>query len=290
MHPGLATHQRAPISPILSDPLTPVTLGTVLEPRAFACADVTSSTRVATQAVTTFDRCFLQARLTGKTLITIKDSLVPAMIDGVGFYITGSRFGSVDAPDGTHRRPREDGLRPCPLPGSPLPAQPSVILDSDIINTDGRYGAAHMDGLQLWQGGNLLVRGVKISGWWQSCIMMKTDHGPIDDVTIDGCSLSGALYFQVRVIDGGHGRPTNVTITNNVIARGTGGGTNPVNTGDDFCRVSTQTTYVRTEAERLDPTWVVFDANISPEGVELVPCGGWREPVPDPATDPPTDG
>lgn len=236
---------------------------------------LTSAGRYGVEEPWVFSRSLLEARLTGRALIIAEYCQIAVMLDGIGFHLRRCRIGSIDRPDGTHRRPTEDGIRPCPLPGSDLEPLGSTIVDCDIVNTDGRNGSVHMDGVQIWMGGKLLIKRTRIDGWWQAGVMLKSDWGPIDDVTIDGCSIAGANYFQIRCIDGGYGRPTNVTVTNCVLAPGVKGGANPMNSGNDRCSVPSQTRYVRTEAERLDPTWIVFDGNVYPDGTEVVPPGGW---------------
>lgn len=275
-HAGLATYARAPITP--TPPTTAALVVTnPLEALVVTNTWLTATGRVGVNNPVVIDGSFIDARLTGKALIEIRDSTIAAMLDGTRFIIDRCRIGSAQRPDGGHDRATEDGIRPCPLPGSALPAGPSFIRDSDIINSDGRNGTIHMDGIQVWMGGNLVVERCHVNGWWQSAIMLKSDWGPIDDVLITGCYLTGAQYFQLRIIDGGHGRPTNVSIIDVVVDAGYKGGAHPINTGDDRCTTTSQTRYVRTEAERLDPTWVVYSGVVDRDGVEIPPRGGWYE-------------
>lgn len=212
--------------------------------------------------------------------VTIEDSLIAVAPSGPALTVRRCVVGSVDLPDGRHLRPVLDGLDPCQPGGRtfPVPGRPEAIIeDSLIVNTDGQYGDAHMDGVQMWWGGPLVAVRNRIAGWSTSCFMLKTDVGPIDRVLIADNRLDNRDgWYLIYVRDGGHGRPTNVTIRGNVLDRWRAKA--PISTGNDQGHLQYETKYVRTEAERTDPTWIVWADNVRPDGTEVAPPGGWRRP------------
>lgn len=156
--------------------------------------------------------------------------------------------------------------------------QPSVIEDCHILGPGRLINDWHQDGVQLWTGGHLTIRRCVISGWDNSAVFLKTDVGPIDQVTVDQCVLSCGTYFPIFVRDGGHGRPTNVTVTGCVFDAYQG--PTPISTGNDLQAryLERETKFVRTEAERRDPTWIVWADNVLPDGRPVPPPGGWYTP------------
>lgn len=194
------------------------------------------------------DRCTVTA--TGQTRAleagsgTVRDSLLRGEYDGVAFR------------DGT-------------------PAQPSLVEDSHILGPGRRIADWHHDGVQLWTGGHLTIRRCVITGWDNSAVFLKTDVGPIDNVRVEQCVLACGSWFPIFVRDGGHGRPTRVTVTGCVFDAFQG--PTPISTGaDQQARYpERETKFVRTEAARKDPTWVVWSGNVRPDGTEIAPPGGW---------------
>lgn len=180
-----------------------------------------------------------------------------------------------------------DGFAPTGGPtDDPLAARPRTLIEYNWVHRDGsRAEDRHHDGIQLWQGGKLTVRRNSIEGWANSAIILKSDKAPIDDVVIEENFLDAPNNFILYVRDGGHGRPTGVTIRNNAFGRGNGG--DVVSAGDN---PNDQAVFVRSEEERAAaiadgvdgaPTWVVWDGNYdATTGEEIVPPGGWRDYLP----------
>ena len=65
------------------------------------------------------------------------------------------------------------------------------------------------------------LRAIEADGSYDttSCIIIKTDSGPQDDILVDGNHLEGGSY-SIYGRDGGHGFPTNLRVINNVFHGG----------------------------------------------------------------------
>lgn len=103
-------------------------------------------------------------------------------------------------------------------------------------------------------------------------MIIKSDNGIIDDIVSEENYLSNDTdgFYNVYVreaVGSGFGRPTNITVRNNVFERGA----TPISTGST---IADQTKFVRTEANRTDPTWIVWSGNKWNDGIEVVPPGG----------------
>lgn len=147
---------------------------------------------------------------------------------------------------------------------------PSLVEDCHILGPGVQVADYHQDAVQLWTGGHLEIRRSVLTGWMNSAVLLKTDVGPIDSVVIDSCVLACGTYYPVYVRDGGFGRPTNITVTNCVFDAYNG--PTPISTGSN---AATETKFVHAEAQRTDPTWVVWNGNTKPDGTPIPPPGGW---------------
>jgi hypothetical protein len=90
----------------------------------------------------------------------------------------------------------------------------------------GLHPGPHADGIQMTKGSNVVIRGNFIdvpidSGMASSnsCIFLKTDMGPISNVTIEGNWLNGGNYTIYSLAANGNGAPTGVTVANNRFGR-----------------------------------------------------------------------
>jgi hypothetical protein len=97
---------------------------------------------------------------------------------------------------------------------------------------DGSYN--HPDGIQVSAGSNVLIRHNTIDNQCRdasgaphlgvSDVMIKSDQGPISNVSLDGNKMLGYVRLCVYDVTGGNGVPTGISITNNVFTvRSTGG-------------------------------------------------------------------
>jgi hypothetical protein len=175
-----------------------------------------------------------------------------------------------------------DGISPTGGAGGPQ----SLIEYNKITRDGSRIGTEHQDGIQLWQGGNAVIRRNWIDGWNTSAIMLKSDlewhvgDGPISNVLIEENYLNNPTGQVTLYVRAGHfGRPEYVTIRNNAF----GTGATPISSGSG---PSDEAVFVRTERERSDAvaagdrsaaTWIVWSGNYwADTGKEIVPPGGWR--------------
>lgn len=218
---------------------------------------------------------YKSVRANGGARVTATDSTLACQPSGPGLHLTNCRIGSFG-----DYVPGNDGLNPCtPYGRDPGVPHPPAVIEGclviregpDALQPDGRR--VHADGIQVWWQGPLVIRRNRIEGWSTSCLMLKSEYGHLDDVLVEGNHLIGRGSFTVYVREhtAGLGRPTNVTIRYNVFD-GTG---SPISTGN---RPDNQATFVRSEAERLQPEWIVWHDNVRPDGTEIEPPGGWHTP------------
>lgn len=86
----------------------------------------------------------------------------------------------------------------------------------------------HYDGISV-QGGQkgVLIKGNTVYSYDTSCVFIKADFGPIDDVTVDGNWLLNQAGKQTAAPVYAYGMPskpaTNIKITNNVLEKGWNG-------------------------------------------------------------------
>jgi hypothetical protein len=187
-----------------------------------------------------------------------------AAIYGWSVYVTNSLITS-----------DQDGITPVNLGGS----RQSVIQGNVIFRDGTTIRGYHHDGIQLWQGGNVLVEGNYVHGWATSAIMLKSDHGPIRNITVTGNWLANETgYVVIYVMNGGHGRPQMVTITDNVIRAGK----IPIFTAPPG---SPGAVFVKTEQERTAAIragdasaaeWIVWNHNVDASGKPIDPPGGYH--------------
>jgi hypothetical protein len=206
--------------------------------------------------------------LPARALVTQSTSYAP--VTGQAVMVQNSRITSQG--DGINPTGGKDG--------------PTSLVEYSCIERDGtRVADAHHDGIQIWQGGNAVIRRNWISGWNTSAIMLKSDRelndgdGPVSHVRIEQNYLANpAGHFILYVRDGGKGRPQYVTIVDNVLGPGS-----PISSGRS---PKDRATFVRTEAERDAAVlagdesaveWIVWSGNTDAEtGLEITPPGGWR--------------
>lgn len=174
-----------------------------------------------------------------------------------------------------------DGINPTGSPRSPV-----TLIEYNKIWRDGtRVGKNHHDGIQLWQGGNTVIRRNWVSGWDTAAINLKSSRearpgdGPIKDVMIEENYLSNPSgHFIIYVRRTALGRPQMVTIRNNVLGEGS-----PINTAN---AEQESAVFVRTEAERQRAIlagdesareWIVWYGNVDAvTSADIPPPGGWR--------------
>lgn len=78
---------------------------------------------------------------------------------------------------------------------------------------------SHNDGIQTSGGHDVVIRGNRIAGQWQtqtSALILQSNFAPVDGYTIEDNLLSGGSYtLYIRDKGTGHGSPTNMTVRNN---------------------------------------------------------------------------
>lgn len=160
----------------------------------------------------------------------------------------------------------------CTVAGTTAATGPTFNNASGATTIDGtvtwiyRGTRNHMDGLQITQEGNCIIRRNKISGWPNACMIIKSDIRPNSDADVPITDVlleenlfekgSGNYAIYVRagslmsdgysVYEGYKGRPRLVTIKNNWFV-GDLPGSSCVNSGGSPSDVAT---FVQTEAER----------------------------------------
>ncbi len=230
-----------------------------------------------------FSRCLVEARLSPRQALSLCECVVPAMLEGIGFDISGCVLGSVTRPDGLVHRPTGDALRPCLTAVTSSqwrtapPSQASSVVESDILNSHGRYGNQDMHGVQLAWGGNLYMLRVKIDGWCGAAVKVQSDYGPVDKVTLQSCYLGGARRHQLRIVNGGFGRPRNISVLDCCLEVAHPG-IHPLYVGEEPSPSQEPVRFVRTERDRRDATWIVYRGNVDGNGMELPPPDGWFDP------------
>ncbi len=108
-----------------------------------------------------------------------------------------------------------------------IKAGSNFIIENSYFTKLGTTSGAHADGIQMVSGSNGIIRGntfdmVQSDDYANSqCILLKTDSGYIDDITIDSNWINGGGY-SIQVRDNSkkpYGFPTNITVSNNIIGR-----------------------------------------------------------------------
>jgi hypothetical protein len=94
------------------------------------------------------------------------------------------------------------------------------------IAVPGLHSAPHADGIQMTKGSNVVIRGNFIdipidSGMASSnsAIFLKSDMGPISNITIENNWLNGGNYTIYSLAANGNGAPTGVRVVNNRFGR-----------------------------------------------------------------------
>lgn len=107
--------------------------------------------------------------------------------------------------------------------GDGFRAGSNVIIEGCYIHDLAARDGPRSNGIRLLSGRNVLIRNntVEMPPGSSSAIMIATDAGPIDNVLIDGNTVSGG-EFIIHSRAGGHAppaAPTNVRISNNRMGR-----------------------------------------------------------------------
>lgn len=166
---------------------------------------------------------------------------------------------------------------------SAAPSTIPVLIEYNLIEGPDVWGGpvgneAHHDGVQVWHGSNITIRRNKIFGnFHTSNIILKCDYGVIDNVLIEENwfsmtpqSPSGTTTYSRVGFDSAAGVPTNVTFLNNAF----GPNRSPISVQPDQV-------FVRTEAERTNPAWIVWNGNRLVDSVgnttaeNIAPPNGW---------------
>jgi hypothetical protein len=97
----------------------------------------------------------------------------------------------------------EDGIKL----GSNCRVEDSLIADLRSSNANW-----HADGIQMLGGSNSVVYhntiDVSAASWPTSCILLKSDAAPIQNITMDYNYFNGGAWTIYSGLDGGHGNPT----------------------------------------------------------------------------------
>ena len=156
---------------------------------------------------------FVEGGSDDPSLVLIEDV---EMSGGIGCGIGGSGF--------TLRRSDihgtgADGINP----------YSDAVIEANWIHgiaVPGLHPGPHADGIQMTQGSNVVIRGnfidVPINAGMasaNSCVFLKSDMGPISNVTIENNWLNGGNYTIYSRTANGNGAPTNVRVINNRFGR-----------------------------------------------------------------------
>jgi hypothetical protein len=181
--------------------------------------------------------------------LSVKSCTVNGGIFGAGSYTLDHNFITSGA-DGID--PSGDGYK--------------VIQYNKIWRDGTRIADKHHDGIQFWRGGNALISRNWISGFQTSAIMVKADQATISNVTIDSNYLNNPTgYYQLYLCPDSHAL-RNITVTNNAFGKAT----------STISTCGTTLTFVHTEAQRQDPSWIVWDGNyVAGTHAVVAPPGGW---------------
>jgi large repetitive protein len=121
----------------------------------------------------------------------------------------------------------ENGITLIEVGGQVVTAQDNYIHDL------GGNPDAHVDGIQT-AGSNMLIKHNAILSWDTSCVFIKNDWGPVDNITVDGNLLLNQpgrrcayTVYSYQIED--KGAVTNISFINNVIERGRWGHASIVN-------------------------------------------------------------
>lgn len=121
-----------------------------------------------------------------------------------------------------------------------------IVIRDNYIHDLNSNAEPHYDGISV-QGGQhrVLIEHNTVIARDTSCVFIKDDFGPIDDVTVRNNYLDGSACSYPVYVDGrGSGGPiTNVTIENNVIVKGVFG----------FYSVDQSSPIIRNNTELLVP-------------------------------------
>jgi hypothetical protein len=97
-----------------------------------------------------------------------------------------------------------------------------VVIEDSYIRELGYAADSHADGVQMVNGGNVVIRRNNFvmhdqPGFSNSqVIIVQTNNGPVDNVTVEGNWINGGGFsLQFRDKDQGYGAPTNIAIRNN---------------------------------------------------------------------------
>jgi hypothetical protein len=183
--------------------------------------------------------------------LVVKNCTVNGGIFGAGSYTLDHNFITSGA-DGID--PTGDGYK--------------VIQYNKIWRDGTRVADKHQDGIQFWRGGNALISRNWISGFQTSAIMVKADQATISNVTIDSNYLNNPTgYYQLYLCPDSHSL-RNITVTNNAFGKAT----------STISTCGSKLTFVHTEAQRSDPSWIVWDGNyVAGTHALVAPPGGWAQ-------------
>src|SRR5215475_10078839 len=99
----------------------------------------------------------------------------------------------------------------------------SVVRDNYIHDLNDNFGDPHVDGISVQGGQNhVLIEHNTVESWDTSCIFIKNDFGPINDITVRNNLLYGDLDRgdPAATIYVYGPNTTNVSITNNYVEKG----------------------------------------------------------------------
>ena len=76
-------------------------------------------------------------------------------------------------------------------------------------------GDTHTDNVQIGKGNNIVIRETKLAGSRNACLMITQDNGPVSNVTVEHCDLSGGS-FCVNFAEKAYGPIKGIHIIDNV--------------------------------------------------------------------------
>lgn len=283
------TMLRPPVQPIIATLSHIVLPGPAAGPLRVQHAHITAPSNTALLDHVIFARSLVESDVVAQCSLATHDCLVTSPLRGAVLDVSGCFVGALKRPGGAWALPYGDGIHLCPSTYGPARDDDtrddrSNIMETDVVESPTTrprtYGQA-LVGVRICCGGNVVILRTRITGWQGGAIVIRSEHGPLDCVTIDSCYCAGGGPVQIHIGDGGHGRPRNVSILNTILGYGPSGQPHPVSTADVAGGDGSQSRYVRSEEHRLDPTWVVYRNVSDPLGTALPPPTGWYDPTHD---------
>jgi hypothetical protein len=99
------------------------------------------------------------------------------------------------------------------------PGNDSLLENNVIKNPNTAYAPAHTDGIEVYGGSNIIIRGnsINISGGAgeTGCVNIATDFASIDNVVVENNDFTGGTYSLYARLQGAGSSITNIKVRNN---------------------------------------------------------------------------